>query len=128
MEIIVTRKNFIMFLVCFSRFIYVFIYQVKRNEKNEQVCDHSIWWNGLLFSFIIYYRWFDCILYCPILCILSILDNSTLEDFIITAEMDDSNVEVVHVHDKDAYLAEPTVKKFQSMEWVIYITLYYITL
>jgi len=45
----------------------------------------------------------------------SILDNSTLDDFIISAEMDENAAEVVRVHDKDAYLAEPTVKVFQSM-------------
>eukprot|EP01035_Chromulina_nebulosa_P016882 gene16882-22370_t len=45
----------------------------------------------------------------------SILDNSTLDDFIISAEMDENAVEVVRVHDRDAYLAEPTIKVFQSM-------------
>jgi large subunit GTPase 1 len=47
----------------------------------------------------------------------SILDNSALDDFIITAEMDETDVEVVRVHDQHAYLLEPTTKKFQSMDY-----------
>lgn len=45
----------------------------------------------------------------------SILDNSALEDYIISAEMDEADVEVVRVHNTHAYLSEPTSKVFQSM-------------
>ena len=46
----------------------------------------------------------------------SILDNSALDDFIISAEMDQSEVEVVKITNNEAYLAEPTTKVFQSMK------------
>lgn len=45
----------------------------------------------------------------------SILDNSALDDFIITAEMDDADVEVVRVHDQHVYLYEPTTRKAQNL-------------
>jgi hypothetical protein len=46
----------------------------------------------------------------------SILDNSPLEDFIITTQMESDEAEVVKVHDHDAYLSEPTTRNFQSIE------------
>ena len=39
---------------------------------------------------------------------LSILDNSTLDDFIITAEMEESEAKVVRVHQNDAFLIQPS--------------------
>lgn len=47
----------------------------------------------------------------------SILDNSALDDYIISAEMDEKDVEVVRVHDNDVYLVEPTTRVFQSMKY-----------
>lgn len=47
---------------------------------------------------------------------ISILDNSALDDYIISAEMDENDVEVVRVHNFDAYLTEPTIRKFQTMK------------
>jgi hypothetical protein len=39
---------------------------------------------------------------------LSILDNSTLDDFIITAEMEETEAKVVRVHQNDAFLIQPS--------------------
>lgn len=47
--------------------------------------------------------------------LISILENTSLEDYIASAEMDGNGVEVVHVHDNDAYLIEPTQRIFQKM-------------
>ena len=46
----------------------------------------------------------------------SILESSELEDYIISQEMDDTDAEVVRVHNQDAFLVEPTTKVFQSMK------------
>lgn len=42
---------------------------------------------------------------------ISILDNSALDDFIITAEMDDEEADVHRVHQNDVFLVEPSTHK-----------------
>ena len=46
----------------------------------------------------------------------SILESSHLEDYIVSAEMDENDAEVVRVHDHDAYLVEPTNHVVQSLK------------